>query len=129
MSTNTLIPDYMDIDFDTAKATLKELLAANPVFKDYDYEGANITIMIELISYLIQLNTYYMNMVAKNQYIPTANMYETTHMLSKLGGYNPMGYRSAATTLSVDINVSATMATNPASTTATVITNMSRFLI
>lgn len=111
MSTNTLIPDYMDIDFDTAKATLKELLAANPVFKDYDYEGANITIMIELISYLIQLNTYYMNMVAKNQYIPTANMYETTHMLSKLGGYNPMGYRSAATTLSVDINVSATMAT------------------
>lgn len=106
-TTNTLTPDYMDLDFNTAKQTLQTLLAANPVFKDVNYEGANITVMIELISYLIAVNTYYMNMIQKNQYISTSNLYETTHMLSQLGGYNPMGYRSSSTTLGIDINISA----------------------
>ena len=69
-TTNTLIPDYLDIDYNTAKQNLQTLLAANPVFKDVDYEGANITTIIELIAYLISMNTYYMNMIAKNQYIP-----------------------------------------------------------
>ena len=80
--TNTLIPDYMDMDFNTAKSTLQALLAANPVFKDVDYEGSNINIIIELISYLISLNTYYMNQIARNQFIPTSNTYETSHMVA-----------------------------------------------
>lgn len=108
--TNTLIPDYMDMDFNTAKATLQSLLAANPVFKDIDYEGANITIIIELISYLASLNTYYMNQIARNQFIPTSNMYETSHMLAELGGYSPMGYRSYAVDLTVSIDLSAAIA-------------------
>jgi hypothetical protein len=53
MPTNTLIPDYMDIDYNTAKERLQTLLSANPVFKDINYEGANITTFIELIAYLI----------------------------------------------------------------------------
>jgi len=106
--TNILTPDYLDIDFNTSKTRLKTLLSANPVFKDVDFEGANINVIMELISYLVSLNTYYLNMIAKNQYIPTSNMYETTHMLSQLGGYNPMGYRSSSTTLSIDISPSAT---------------------
>lgn len=122
--TNTLIPDYMDIDFNTAKNTLQTLLAANPVFKDVDYEGSNITIMIELISYLVALNTYYLNQVAKNQFIPTSNMYETSHMLSELGGYSPMGYRSSSTDLSVSIDLSATiLETVSTSATETLILN------
>jgi hypothetical protein len=109
MTTNTLIPDYMDIDFSTSKSRLVELLKQNPVFKDLDYEGSNITVLIELISYMIGLNTYYMNMIAKNQFISTSDMYETTHMLSQLGGYNPMGYRSSSTTLTLTLDVSATI--------------------
>lgn len=107
-TTNTLIPDYLDISFNTSKSRLIDLLKANPIFKDVDYEGANVTILIELISYLISLNTYYLNMIAKNQYISTSNMYETTHMLSQLGGYNPMGYRSYSTQLTISLDVTAT---------------------
>lgn len=107
-TTNTLIPDYLDISFNTSKSRLVDLLKANPIFKDVDYEGANVTILIELISYLISLNTYYLNMIAKNQYISTSNMYETTHMLSQLGGYNPMGYRSYSTQLTISLDVTAT---------------------
>lgn len=110
MSTNTLTPNYVDMDFNTIKTNLQSLLATNPVFKDYDYEGSNITVIIELIAYLGMLNTYYMNMIAKNQYIPTSNMYETTHMLSQLGGYNPKGTTSAQTTITLTLSSAAVSA-------------------
>lgn len=107
MTTNNLIPSYIDLDFQTSNENLKQLLEQNPVFKDIDYKGSNISTLIDLISYLISLNTYYMNIIAKNQFLPTSNLYETTHMLSQLGGYNPMGYRSSSLTLNVDIDISA----------------------
>lgn len=102
---NTLIPNYIDLDFNTVKANLKTQLALNPVFKDFDMEGANITVLMELVSYLAGLNTYYMNMLAKNNYITTSNTYETTHMLAQLSGYNPMGYTSSQTNVQVTFNI------------------------
>lgn len=102
---NVFSPDYMSLDFNTAKESLKSKLRLNPIFKDFDFEGSNISTMIELVSYLISLNTYYMNMIAKNSFITTSNMYETTHMLSRLSGYNPFGYRSSKTNVKVSINL------------------------
>jgi hypothetical protein len=106
MTTNKLIPNYLNMDFETTKAHLIELLQANPVFANYrtDSEGNNITILIELIAYLNQLTTYYMNMIAKNQFISTADLYETVHSLAKNVGYNPQGYRSSSATVSVTIS-------------------------
>jgi hypothetical protein len=104
---DTLTPQYLDMDYATMKRRLQEELAKSDIFKDYNYEGSNITLLIELISYLGALTTYYLNKVAKNQYIDTADIYETVHMLSRLRGYDPQGYRSAKTDLTVSIYPSA----------------------
>ena len=55
---DTLTPQYLDIDFATLKDQLKTQLSESTIFRDYDYEGANITILIELVSYLGALTTY-----------------------------------------------------------------------
>lgn len=104
---NLLVPNYMDIDFNTMKARLQDLLEANEVFKDYNYEGSNITLLIELTSYLAALTTYYGNKIAQNQYIDTAELYETVHMLARLRGYNPKGYISAYGTLTISLDTTA----------------------
>ena len=59
----TLVPKYLDIDFNTLVAKIKEELAASPnvVFRDLNYEGSNISILIELVAYLGELNTYFLN--------------------------------------------------------------------
>jgi hypothetical protein len=106
---NTLIPDYLNMDFTTIKARIADLLENTTTFADYNYEGSNITLLIELIAYLGALTTYYTNKVAKNQYIDTADLYETVHMLSRLRGYNPQGYRSAQTDLTITITTSASI--------------------
>ena len=109
-TTSTLIPNYIDMDYSTIKTSISELMASNPVFKDFDIEGANITTLIELMSYIGALNTYYLNMLAKNQFIPTSTMYEPTHMLSQLGGYNPRGYLSSQANITITLNSAAVSA-------------------
>jgi len=108
MATNTLVPQYLEMDFSTMKERLKRLLAADETFRDYNLEGANITIIMELICYLGALTTYYLNRIAKNCYIDTSDAYEPTHMLASLRGYYPRGYRSSSTTLTVSISADNT---------------------
>lgn len=107
MTTNYLVPNYMDVDFSTMKARLQEQLAKNDVFRDYNFEGSNITLLIELVSYLSALTTYYGNKIAQNQYLDTADLYETVHMLARLRGYEPKGYLSSEGTVTVTIGPSA----------------------
>ena len=72
-------------------------------FKDYNYEGANITMLLELVSYLGDLTTFYVNEVAKNVYPDTSNLYETTHSLVNQRGYQPNGYISSEIDLMVTV--------------------------
>lgn len=106
MSKNTpLIPNYVDADFNTLKQRLIQLLSQNEIFKDYDFEGANITILLELISYLGDLNTFYTNKLAKNIHPETADIYEVVHSLVKQQGHEARGYIAAKLNIDVTIDL------------------------
>ena len=102
MSIN-LTPDYRDIDFQTMVERLRTLLSNIESFKDYDFEGANITILMELVAYVGDLNTYFTNKLAQNIHTDTANIYEVVHSLSRQQGHEPSGYVGA--TLQIAIRV------------------------
>jgi hypothetical protein len=91
------------MDFETMKADIISALKNSETFKnyDFDYEGSNISVLIELIAYLGDVNTFYLNKLAKEMYIDTVELYENAHRLAKLSGYTPLGYRSASTYLKV----------------------------
>lgn len=93
--------DYLNISFDTIKSDIIDSLKKTDTFKDYNFEGSNISVLIELISYLGELNTYYMNKISKNLYIDTTDLYENMHRLAQLTGYNPHGYKSSSTDLTI----------------------------
>ena len=87
----TLTPNYLDIDFNTIITRIKEQLADNDTFQDYNYEGANITILMELFAYIGELNLYYLNKLAKNIHIETADIYEAVNRSARMMGYEPKG--------------------------------------
>ena len=104
MSDNTIFePNYVDLDYSTLLARLKTQLQASDTFTDYNYEGSNIAILMELVAYLGELQTYFTNKIAKNVYIQTADQYENVHRIATQSGYEPKGYRSARTTLRIDM--------------------------
>jgi hypothetical protein len=98
-----LIPSYLETDFLTAKARLIDQLKATPEFADYDFEGANITTILEMHAYMIDLNTYYVNRLAKNMFVETADQYDTVSMIAKQSGYEPIGYKAGKTYLTLTI--------------------------
>jgi hypothetical protein len=77
-------------------------------FADYNYEGSNIAVLIELTAYLGELTTFFANKIAKNVYIDTADIYENIHRLANLMGYDPKGYLAAQTTLSIIVSSGVT---------------------
>jgi len=97
--------NYLQIDFESAKESLKELLKNSNTFRDYNYEGANITMLLELMSYVTELSTYYNNKLAKNIYPESAEIYETMHSIASIRGYSPKGYIAPFLDLTVDVGV------------------------
>jgi hypothetical protein len=104
MANNTLVPEYLDIDYNSLIASIKDELSNSDVFKDYNYEGSNIAILIELVSYIGELNTYFLNKVAKNIYMETVDIYENANRLARNEGYEPKGHISSKTTLSLEVS-------------------------
>ena len=100
----SLTPDYLNVDFNTLVANIKTELQNSDVFADFDYEGSNIAILIELCAYIGELNTYFLNKLAKNTYLETADIYENVNRLARQIGYEPKGYQSARGTVTVTIS-------------------------
>jgi len=98
-SYNELVPEYLESDFAIALAKNVDLLKQSDTFKDYNYHGANMTMILELLAYLADFNSFHTNMVAKNVYMESANVYETVHALALLKGYYPKGFISAYTSI------------------------------
>jgi len=104
MATNTLVPEYLDIDYNSLISAIKDELQNSDVFRDYNYEGSNIAVLIELVSYIGELNTYFLNKIAKNVFMETVDIYENANRLARHEGYEPKGYISSKTTLTLSIS-------------------------
>ena len=105
-----LTPDYLSLDFNTALEKLKTQLANNNTFKDFNFEGANITVLLELMSYFSDINTFFVNKIAKNVFSETTDIYECANRLARQVGYEPKGKRSAK--IYINMTVTGTQAGN-----------------
>jgi hypothetical protein len=103
-NTTNLIPSYLEADFMTALVKNTELMKASETFKDYNYHGANMTMILELLSYLADFSSFHTNMVARNIYMDSANIYETVHSLAQQKGYNARGFVSPYVTVTIEIS-------------------------
>lgn len=100
-----LTPDYLSADFDSYVERQTTILKNTDTFKDYNYEGSNVKLLMEWFAYNSDLSTFYSNKIAKNVYDDTVDIYENAHRLARQKGYNARGYVSSRTDLNVIINV------------------------
>lgn len=101
---NVFVPEYLDVNYNTLVSYIKEELADNNTFRDFNYEGSNIAVLIELIAYIGELNTYFLNKIAKNVFMESVDIYENANRLARLEGYEPKGYISSKTRLNVTVD-------------------------
>lgn len=92
---------YVDLDFDTLKTSLKTYLRGNNLFKDYDFEGSNINVLLDLLSYNTHKNAFYLNMVMSEAFLDSAQLRSSITSHAKELNYTPSSYRSAKATINI----------------------------
>lgn len=96
------------LDFDTLKENFKQFLKTQSAFKDYDFSGSNINVLLDVLSYNSYLNAFYLNMVASEMFLDSAQKYDSVVSHAKELNYLPRSTRSS----SANVNLSIT-ASNP----------------
>ena len=99
------------LDFDTLKQNFKNYLISQSVFKDYDFEGSNINVLLDVMSYNSYLNSFYLNMIASEMFLDTAQKLDSVISHAKELNYIPRSNRSSKAV--VNLNISTTGIDNP----------------
>ena len=93
-----------------------EYLKSNTNFTDYDFEGSNLSTIIDLLAYNTYINSYNANMVANEVFIDSATLRENVVSLAKNIGYLPRSRKAATAVISFFVDTTSITPT-PASIT------------
>ena len=101
---------FTNLDFADLRAQIKDYLRVNSNFTDFDFEGSNFSILIDLLAYNSYLTAYNTNMAVNECFLDSATLRENVVALARNIGYVPRSARSAKATVSfsVDLGVNDT---------------------
>ena len=101
-----------ELDFDSIKRNLKTFLSQQDEFRDYNFEGSGMSVLLDVLAY----NTHYLgfnaNMLANEMYLDSADLRSSVVSLAKQVGYTT---RSASTS-SANIDIVVNNGSGPAIT-------------
>jgi len=93
--------DISELDFDTIKDNLKTFLSQQDEFRDYNFEGSGMSVLLDVLSYNTHYLGYNANMLANEMYLDSADLRSSVVSLAKQVGYTP----TSATCSTANINV------------------------
>ena len=89
------LKNFTNLDFDQIKQTLKDYLKNNSNFTDYDFEGSNLSTIIDVLAYNTYITSYNANMISNEVFIDSATLRENVVALARNIGYVPRSKKSS----------------------------------
>jgi hypothetical protein len=96
--------NFTNLDFDQIKTSIKDYLRSNSSFTDYDFEGSNLSVIIDVLAYNTYIASYNANMVTNEVFIDSATLRENVVSLARNIGYNPRSRKSAKAKISFAVD-------------------------
>lgn len=96
--------NFSNLDFDQIKSTIKDYLRADSNFTDFDYEGSNLSTLIDILAYNTYLNSFNANMIANEVFIDSATLRENVVSLARNIGYIPRSISAAKANISFNVD-------------------------
>ena len=100
--------NFTSLDFDQIRTSIRDYLRSNSNFTDYDFEGSNMSVLIDMLAYNTYISSYNANMVSNEVFIDSATLRENVVSLARNIGYIPSSRKSAKANISFFVEV-----TNP----------------
>jgi len=102
--------NFSNLDFNGIKESIKDYLRTNSNFTDYDFEGSNLSTIIDALAYNTYITSYNANMVTNEVFIDSATLRENVVSLARNIGYVPRSRKAARANISFSVDVSNTTA-------------------
>ena len=97
--------NFTNLDFDQIKESLKDYLRSNSNFTDYDFEGSNLSTIIDVLAYNTYISSYNANMVSNEVFIDSATLRENVVSLARNIGYVPRSRQCSIANISFFVEV------------------------
>jgi len=104
--------NFTNLDFDQIKTSIKDYLRSNSNFTDYDFEGSNLSTIIDVLAYNTYISSYNANMVSNEVFIDSATLRENIVSLARNIGYVPKSRSASKATVSFFVDTTG-FTTNP----------------
>ena len=109
--------NFTNLDFDQIKITIIDYLKSNSDFTDYDFEGSNLSTIIDVLAYNTYINSYNANMVSNECFIDSATLRENVVALARNNVYTPRSRKSSRTKINFFVDLTSGIGNTPASVT------------
>lgn len=92
-----------ELDFDSIKSQLKTYLQTQTQFKDYNFEGSNMSVLLDVLAFNSFQNNFYTNMAINEMFLDSAVLKNSIVSHAKELNYIPRSRKSARATVNVTI--------------------------
>ena len=99
--------NFTNLDFNQIKQSLKDYIQSNSDFTDYDFEGSNLSTILDVLAYNTYITSYNANMISNEVFIDSATLRENVVALARNIGYVPRSKKSSRANISFFVDISS----------------------
>lgn len=103
---------YTELDFAAIKSNLKNFLKSQDKFKDYDFDGSSMSILLDVLAYNTSYNAFYLNMLASEMFLDSASLRESVNSRAKHLGYTPRSVNTSKAKVNILIKYTTSIPTD-----------------
>jgi len=97
---------FTNLDFNTLRTQIKNYLRSNSNFIDFDFEGSNLSMLINILAYNSYITAFNTNMAVNESFIDSATLRENVVSLARNIGYVPRSRRSSRAIINFIVDTS-----------------------
>ena len=98
--------NFSSVDFDEIKQSIKDYLKSNSEFTDYDFDGSNLSTILDTLAYNTYIASYNANMVSNEVFLDSATLRENVVSIARNIGYLPRSRKSSKANISFSVDAS-----------------------
>ncbi len=93
----------VNLDFDQIKTSIVSYMRSNDNFSDYDFEGSNLSVIIDALAYNTYITAYNTNMAVNENFLDSATLRENVVALARNIGYVPRSRKASKAKISFSV--------------------------
>lgn len=98
------LPTISALEFSQIRESIKNYIKTKTDFKDYDFEGSNLSMLVDVLAYNSMYSSYNINMAANELSLDTAVLRDNVVSHAKRLGYTPTSYTSSRAQYNITVN-------------------------